>query len=160
MVDSDNVLLLRAAWEGSGFDLGPQATSRSLAPGVVQVGIASFRHPVDDAALRYFSDEIEPLLEQAGARMLACLITEHSVNTFPALPVREGENVLTWFAGFPSFQAAAAGRESTSLERAVRGWPGMTGLPEIRLLAPTGWSRLTGNSGTGFASLRLSRSPA
>jgi hypothetical protein len=28
------------------------------------------------------------------------LVTEYSENTFPALPVREGENVFVWFARF------------------------------------------------------------
>jgi hypothetical protein len=37
----------------------------------------------------------------AGATPLACLQTEHAENTFPALPVRTGENVFAWLARFP-----------------------------------------------------------
>jgi hypothetical protein len=36
----------------------------------------------------------------SGATVLAYFVTEHSENTFPALPVREGENVFVWFARF------------------------------------------------------------
>jgi hypothetical protein len=36
----------------------------------------------------------------SGTTVLADFVTEHSENTFPALPVREGENVFVWFARF------------------------------------------------------------
>ena len=41
-----------------------------------------------------------PYLIEAGASILAYFVTEDSPNKFPALPVREGENVFVWFAGF------------------------------------------------------------
>jgi hypothetical protein len=40
-----------------------------------------------------------------GATILGCFVTENSKNTFPALPVREGENVVVWFARFENDQA-------------------------------------------------------
>jgi hypothetical protein len=39
-------------------------------------------------------------LTETGATPLACLRSEHATNTFPALPVRTGENVFVWFARF------------------------------------------------------------
>jgi hypothetical protein len=42
-----------------------------------------------------------------GASILAYFVTEHSENTFPVLPVREGENVFVWFSRFND-QAAYA----------------------------------------------------
>jgi hypothetical protein len=45
---------------------------------------------------------VRPVLIETGAAPLACLQTEHAENTFPALPVRTGENVFVWFARFPS----------------------------------------------------------
>jgi hypothetical protein len=42
------------------------------------------------------------VLIETGAAPLACLQTEHAENTFPALPVRTGENVFVWLARFPS----------------------------------------------------------
>ena len=41
------------------------------------------------------------MLAECGADLLASFATEESPNTFPALPVREGEHVFIWFASFP-----------------------------------------------------------
>jgi len=43
---------------------------------------------------------VKPAVIGSGATVLAYFVTEHSENTFPALPVREGENVFVWFARF------------------------------------------------------------
>ena len=43
---------------------------------------------------------MKPAVTGSGAMVLAYFVTEHSENTFPALPVREGENVFVWFARF------------------------------------------------------------
>lgn len=40
------------------------------------------------------------MLTETGAAPLACLTTECAENTFPALPVRAGENVFAWLARF------------------------------------------------------------
>jgi hypothetical protein len=41
-----------------------------------------------------------PLLCKAGATLLGHFVTEPAENTYPDLPVREGENVFVWFASF------------------------------------------------------------
>jgi len=46
------------------------------------------------------------------------LVSEHSENTFPALPVREGENVFVWFARFND--AAAYERHIVTLTQSPR----------------------------------------
>src|SRR2546430_190343 len=43
---------------------------------------------------------IKPETTAAGAAPMAYFVSEHSENTFPALPVRENENVFVWFARF------------------------------------------------------------
>ena len=43
---------------------------------------------------------MKPAVIGSGATVVAYFVTEHSENTFPALPVREGENVFVWFARF------------------------------------------------------------
>jgi hypothetical protein len=43
---------------------------------------------------------VKPTVTGSGATVVAYFVTEHSENTFPALPVREGENVFVWFARF------------------------------------------------------------
>jgi hypothetical protein len=55
-----------------------------------------------------FDGQIRPVLTEAGGAPLACLQTEHAENTFPALPVRAGENVFAWLARFPSPDHLAA----------------------------------------------------
>jgi hypothetical protein len=83
-----------------------------------------------------------------GAVPLACFQTEHAENTFPALPVRTGENVFVWFAQFPS-QANLSGHLHR-LERSDR-WQKrvlpalsamLTSSPQQLRLAPTARSLL------------------
>lgn len=50
---------------------------------------------MDEDFLRFFNDDVDPLLTQAGAPRLALLQTEPAQNNFPALPVREGEHRRT-----------------------------------------------------------------
>ncbi len=74
MIDSDNVLLLRPVNERFAFPA-------SLEANVLELTV--------------FDLERSNLVE--GAATAALLCTEHSENTFPALPVRTGENVLVAF---------------------------------------------------------------
>jgi quinol monooxygenase YgiN len=48
----------------------------------------------------FFESELKPQLQKAGGSIVAELVTEHSANNFPRLPVREGENVFVWFSVF------------------------------------------------------------
>jgi hypothetical protein len=106
MVDSDDVLLLRPAGRGEPFGRldgprpGPEAQARStsLVLGTVWLLAA----PVDEAFLRFFEEQVRPVLTACGAPPRACLQTEDAENTFPPLPVRTGEHAFAWFASFPS----------------------------------------------------------
>ena len=64
--------------------------------------------------------------------MLAWYVTEQRPNTYPRLPVREGENVVVWFAAFPDAESADACL--AALPRADH--------PETMTLVPTVRSRL------------------
>ena len=99
MIDSDDVLLLRPAAGDTGFDLPgprPDADAASL------VTVTLYHLPPDsgDEFAELFLREVRPLLADLGAPPLACLRTDPSENTFPALPVREGANVFAWVAAF------------------------------------------------------------
>ena len=82
-------------------------------------------------------------MSQTGAAPLACLQTEHAENTFPALPVRTGENVFVWFSRFADPAALTAHRDAlahcTHWHTTLR--PGLlamlTGEPQQLTLAPT-----------------------
>jgi hypothetical protein len=92
MIDSDDVLLLRPVRD--------DADEEFMAPGLVVAGIHHFDEPVDDGFVERFERVLGPELDRAGS-ILGTYVTEPSENNFPALPVREGENVFVWFARFP-----------------------------------------------------------
>lgn len=83
MIDSDNVLLLRPAVDGvmpiDRWQRGVAAHSGCV--------LAILTTPDHDFA---------PALAEAGAAPAARYVTESSANTFPRLPVREGESVAVW----------------------------------------------------------------
>jgi hypothetical protein len=54
-----------------------------------------FDAPVGVGFVQFFEKTAKPVVADAGASVLAYFVTEHNENTFPALPVREGENVLS-----------------------------------------------------------------
>lgn len=109
MVDTDDVLLLRPAWRGSGFDLGGARApaGASELPGDFVVGtIAHFDEAVPDGFVASFHKLMPSLFEVAGAMLIAALLTEQSANNYPAHPVREGEHVFAWFLHFAEGKTA------------------------------------------------------
>jgi hypothetical protein len=162
MIDSDNVLLLRPVTARSGF---PAPASARPPAGQATAGHATAGHatpppsrvlvtlyyrdrPFDQAFADFFDRLARPVLTGAGATPLACLQTEHAENTFPALPVRTGENVFAWLARFPS--PALLDDHLRQIERSAewrdRVFPALsaliTGLPQRLRLAPTTRSQL------------------
>lgn len=111
MVNSDNVLLLRPAAPDTGFAPAtrPRCASdaNAVGAGLVTCTICSLAPRTEDAFAQMFDASVLPLLQQAGARILARLVTHQGPNTFPRLPVREGETVFAWLSGFDSEQAHA-----------------------------------------------------
>jgi quinol monooxygenase YgiN len=104
MVDSDNVLMLRPARPASGFFLDPRHRpppgAQEVPPGLVVATILSFETPPEANFLDFFEGTLAPALTKNGASILSSFVTEESANTFPALPVREGEQVFVWFSRF------------------------------------------------------------
>ncbi|GAB3883118.1 NIPSNAP family protein [Microbispora bryophytorum subsp. camponoti] len=105
MIDSDDVLLLRPASARGGFPIpvdarpalgGPSGSPRSLILATIWHGVG----PFDDAFVDFFERRVRPVLTETGGEPLAYLRSEHAPNTFPALPVRTGEEVFVWFARF------------------------------------------------------------
>ena len=104
MIDSDNVLLLHPTTPTSAFSFGnkerPRVGTGETRSELVVATIYYFDVPVDTAFVEFFEKTVKPAVIGSGATVLACLVTEHSENTFPALPVRQGENVFVWLAHF------------------------------------------------------------
>ena len=116
MIDSDNVLLLRPVTERSGFPApaAPRLPAGHAPPGSERILVTLYHrdHPFDEAFADFFDRQARPVFTETGATPLACLQTEHAANTFPALPVRTGENVFAWLArleraGIPSLREVA-----------------------------------------------------
>jgi hypothetical protein len=148
MIDSDDVLLLRPARPGSGFRLtGERAPVRATtSPDVLVVAtIYPVREPEAADVAAFFESAVEPALAGSGAAVLAVLVTESSPNTFPRLPVREGEHVLVSFTSFADRadyerHQAALSDSNRLLELRSR----LRGEPQVLRLAPTPRSHLTG----------------
>ena len=86
MIDSTDALLLRPARVDSGFSLEPTdrrpPLDSAVPQGIVVAAIHSLPSPANDDFLSFFDGVASPLLERAGATILASFVTEHSANNF------------------------------------------------------------------------------
>jgi quinol monooxygenase YgiN len=109
MVNSDNVLLLRPTGSAVPFarmrNTRPPRHATAVPPGLVVVTSCSLAPGTEGTFADDFEHNARPLMEAAGARIDATFATDHSPNSFPRLPIREGEPVFIWFASFADEQA-------------------------------------------------------
>ena len=151
MVDAANVLLLRAARPGAGFQLANapllprEATGAGR--GLIEASIVYLRPSTSGNFVDFFEKELEPQWPRTGGSVLAKLVTDHSANNYPALPIREGENVFVWFSAFAEQSVWARHRrvlaESGQWRATVGALSLWTHQPIERLrLQPTARSRL------------------
>ena len=152
MIDSDNVLLLRPALPTSAFSREgrhrPAPGAKTIPKELMVATIYYFDAPVNAEFVEFFEQTLKPAVTDAGASVLAYFVTENSENTFPALPVREGENVFVWFSRFNDpaayeLHVAALARSprwrdeiAKELERRLKR------APEVLKLSPTARSLL------------------
>jgi hypothetical protein len=151
MVDSTNVLLLRPARPVFGFRLEDHDPPPSGSGGTPDGTVVATIYNLEEAASReftaFFESALAPTLRELGISLLATFETEPSPNTFPELPVREGERVFVWFCRFPT---VAAQQLHASELTAGRQWGGvseafgkrLTRPPDVLRLSPTPRSRL------------------
>lgn len=151
MVDSDNVLLLRPVASPTGMATPPRqrpAVGTAAPAAAFCLGICALAEPGEAGFAARFARELAPLLQQAGANVVASFITDASENTFPQLPVREGERVLVWLARFDDVAALdehlAVLREHAQWNEAIATArrAGLMRPPELRRLVPTPRSEL------------------
>lgn len=112
MIDSDNVLLLKPVRAASSFRFDPvdrpAMGAQGTAGGIIIATVYAFDAPVGSPFVDFFEAQIAPVLCAAGAALLGYYVTEPAENTFPQLPVREGEHAFVWFASFADEEAYAA----------------------------------------------------
>ena len=153
-VDRDTVLLLRPAFEGSGF-ASPAASRRPEAAehppaGLVTATICPLAAPAGEDLAALFERCVLPAWTAAGAEVIACLATESAPNNFPRLPVREGEAVWVWLSRFadPAAQQRHAEGLAACDEWCGSHWPAwrehLTAEPQTLRLLPTSGSALRG----------------
>lgn len=123
MVDSDDVLLLRPAWDGAALPAAVRGTA--AAPGVLHALVL----PVRDLSA------VLPACR--GLPALAWYASETAPNNFPRLPVREGEPVLLAFA-----PAGTASGDAWASDVQARLQPWLSGPAQHLRLSPTHRSAL------------------
>jgi hypothetical protein len=141
MLDSDDVLLLRPAWEGVALPapLQPRAARGATASpaGVLHALVLHLKAPAGPELLS--ACRAAPAV---GARVLAWYASEAAPNNFPRLPVREGEPVLLGLALFDDDAAAAAAGEGWARDIEARLQPWLARPTQHLRLAPTARSAL------------------
>jgi hypothetical protein len=148
MIDSDDVLLLRPAWESAGFDMTgakrPSLVMESAeAPPLGALHTATIWHLTAEAEgdfISSFRQMVVPLLASLGAPVIAAFVTEHAENTFPRLPVRASENVFVTFARFTDMAAQEAHRKALA---GSPEWRTFLAQAQNQLSKPTEFLRLT-----------------
>ncbi|WP_136620432.1 MULTISPECIES: NIPSNAP family protein [Mesorhizobium] len=149
MIDSDDVLLLKPAWPGAGFDLaGAQRPSLDTEEKPLQnkplTGIVVIQiHHVQSGTEADFASRFETetaALMTADARLLAAFVTEHAENSFPRLPVRADENVFLSVTGFDSAEAHARHKAALAASPA---WQAFWRAARLGLTKPTETLRLS-----------------
>jgi hypothetical protein len=142
MIDSDNVLLLRAPGTTCEFSVSRRrpALGERVPAGLIVATIYHLRSSLA-VGLGVFEMEVKPRLEAAGVNPLAWFVSETAPNNFPRLPVREGERVLVWFARFDQEQDHASCEAAFAQAAAILA-PSLEGAPETLRLKPTARSEL------------------
>lgn len=105
IIDSDNVLLLRPASAAGAF---PQPTvarptldePMAVPPSRLLATLWHGQRRFASGLVEFFEQRVRPVLAETGGEPLAYLRSEHAPNTFPALPVRTGEEIFVWFTRF------------------------------------------------------------
>jgi hypothetical protein len=151
--DNDNVLLLRAAWDGSGFaDLPnrrPEPGETTFrAAGVVVATIHYLWKKPDEGFSDAFRRDFAPALDRAGLPVLAAYVVEEAPNNFPRLPIRQGEKLFVWFtrvrgeAGYASARTRLSHDSIWRAQLAARLDDYEERPAQVLRLAPTDRSRL------------------
>jgi hypothetical protein len=150
MIDSDNVLLLRPAHSDSAFTLPENRLDRGKAAGddrgIVEATVVSVDAATVPDVLSLYEQHVVRKVESWGGSLLGCFVSETSPNNFPRLPVREGEHVVAWFAGFPDHDAYDSMHRAHPVARvqAAITQEHLRGAVEVLRMAPTDRSLLTG----------------
>jgi quinol monooxygenase YgiN len=145
MIDSDNVLLLRPVRPASGFVLDaadrPSVGATAIPPGLFVATIYPLATSAAEDFAVVFDRVLMPELTASGATPVAVLETEPAANSFPRLPVREGEHTFVWFARFAD--VGAYDQHVADLQESRRWREEVRPIIDTRLASPVETWRLT-----------------
>jgi hypothetical protein len=142
MIDSDNVLLLRPVDNLSLPANRPPPGARELSSTLFVATVYPMPIGSEPDFARFFERRIKPALARTDAQLVATFVTEHSENTFPALPVREGEAVFVTLLRFEALARYEAFRRASDAPLAEEIEKRLIAAPQILRLQPTARSLL------------------
>ena len=144
MLDSDNVLLLHAPTASAQFPVdGGRPAGAAIGRGGLVVAVIQYLTGRAGEAVATFERQVKPQLEAAAIPVTAWFVTETVPNNFPRHPVREGENVLTWFTHFVD-EADYVSRVTELAQSTMPLGHWLARTPEVLRLRPTPRSLLRG----------------
>ncbi|MEO8057767.1 MAG: NIPSNAP family protein [Burkholderiales bacterium] len=147
MLDSDNVLLLRPASTHTSMPI--DAWRRGTAPAGAAVALVCPLTAVPDAhVVAALLQAWLPLLARHGGTLAGCWVSENSANSFPRLPVREGEQVLVALARFG--EREGCDRFATALKASPDGFDRAGADTGAALIAPAQVLRLAPTTRSRF----------
>ena len=136
MIDSDNVMLLRAVTEDDALPAHrPDQRGTRKPTGLVVVVVEPVQH-IDAATIGNFKSDVIPFLHRAGLRSLGVYATESAPNTFARLPVRT-DRAIVWIGVIESDDWSAVRQAIT---------PVAEGRQDRHVLIPTTRSVLDGTA--------------
>jgi hypothetical protein len=142
MIDSDNVLLLHPVARTDTMPDRPAPGARETPSSVFIATIYPLPRGLDRDFAAFFERDLKPALERRNVDLITAFATEHSENTFPALPVRDGETVFVTLCRFDTLAAYEAYRRAPDEAFAIQLQRHLIARPEILRLQPTARSLL------------------
>ncbi len=142
MLDSDDVLLLKPAWDGAAVRVREPRVEP--AAGFVDLTVFPLREPASPELIALARERLATCLMAGGASHTAWYLTEPAPNDFPRLPVREGESVLVGLAVFDDEGAHTRFARGGAWQREAAPVlvPYLAGPPQALRLAPTARSAI------------------
>jgi NIPSNAP len=152
LLETENVLLLHPAHDGSGFaapsEARPPIGSTVEPRGLVVATIYDLGPNTGVQFDQIFEKTIRPVVQNDGAKVLGTFVTDHRPNSYPSLQVRSDANVFVWLACYPS--EAAYEQFAAALATDPQWWQIHGGFalahmyvpPEVDRLSPTPRSAL------------------
>ena len=106
MIDSDNVMLLRAVTNDDALPAHRPNRRDIRAPTGLVVVVAEHVEHINDETIGNFKSDVIPFLHQSGCRTLGVYATEAAPNTFARLPVRT-DRAIVWIGAIETDDSSA-----------------------------------------------------